>query len=160
MWAQLSSKISRLPRPLALACCLHICAQLAHHPSGQALGTVLTTSISSVHRAPWRWPPLLACHQQEGAASDSFPDFGAHVTPGEVSTTPPTIYYPLKSQLRYMEHKTAKFSFLAVFCKYTCCLGSRNSQSGSLPFSSSYPDSLPSFGALLRSTSSWKPPFC
>lgn len=87
-WAQLSSKISRLLRPLALACCLHVCAQPAHHPSGQALGTVPTTSTSPVHRAPWRWPPLLACHQQEGAASDSFPESGAHVTPGEASTTP------------------------------------------------------------------------
>lgn len=34
----------------------------------------------------------------------------------------PTIYYTLKNQLREMEHKTAKFSSLTSFCKYTCCL--------------------------------------
>ena len=63
-----------------------------------------------------------------------------------------------------MQHRTAKFSLLTGlfgFCEYTfylylCSYGPpiRNS----LPFPSSYPDCLPSFGALLRPTSSWKSP--
>lgn len=108
-----------------------------HHPHGTA--AILSTKLpGNIVLAPI--PHL--CHWQEGAAPTPCGESKVWGTcdPREASTTP-TIYCPLRGQLREMQPSKAKFSFLTgpfSFCRYTfllCLCSHRSPPWNSLPSS-------------------------
>lgn len=154
------SKIFHLLRPLLVALRLHVCAQPAHHPFGQALGTTPPTEHQFCPRSSGEmqsWSPLPASVTNRKVLPltpcREIRVSGTHDPRGSTHhSSPPTAF----SEANRGKWNTAKPNPLPHWSNTRSSVAAAHTSPiyNSLPFPSVYADPPLFFGALLRPTSS------